>query len=175
MQVRIPHKHFIFIAFMAFMWPAIFFSQNTVLKHYSATEGLPSSECYDVMQDTKGYMWIGTDAGVVRYDGYKFKTYNAAKGLFDNTVFKIQEDRNGKIWFLTYSGRVFYYLYKTDSIYGIPANELLSDAITRFPIDFAIDESDKLFISNYVSGYIELEPPYTQIKSTNKSNNLLSS
>ena len=99
------HNRVIFMAFVAILWPISFFSQNTVLKHYSVSDGMPSSECYDVIQDTKGYMWIGTDAGVVRYDGYRFKTYNNSNGLVDNTVFKIcklskilpKNDNNGRV------------------------------------------------------------------------------
>lgn len=171
MQALAKYYKTILMALFAISWPVFFCAQNTVIKHYSVVDGMPSSECYDVMKDQKGYIWIGTDAGVVRYDGYRFKTYNNSKGLFDNTVFKILEDRHGKIWFLTYSGRLFYYLYKTDSIYGIPANSLLSDAIKRFPIDFAVDDSGKLYVSNYINGYIEINYPYDKIKVINSQDN----
>lgn len=173
MQAFLKIRKLFLMPFFVLVWPAILFSQNTVIKHYSVIDGMPSSECYDVMKDTKGYMWIGTDAGVVRYDGYRFKTYNSSKGLLDNTVFKILEDNHGKVWFLTYSGRLFYYLYKTDSIYGIPANKLLSETIKRFPIDFEIDDSDKIYISNYTSGFIEVSPTYDKIKSVVKNNNTI--
>lgn len=173
MQARLKHNKFIFMMFVAILWPFIFCAQNTVLKHYSVSEGMPSSECYEVMKDSKGYMWIGTDAGVVRYDGYFFKTYNNSSGLLDNTVFKILEDKHGKIWFLTYSGRLFYYSYKTDSIYGIKANELLSETVKRFPIDFEVDDQGKFYIANYTNGYIEVYPPYDRIKSFSKSDNTI--
>jgi ligand-binding sensor domain-containing protein len=42
------------------------FAQNTVIKHYGVNQGLPSSETYFVTQDSKGYLWIATDAGVVK-------------------------------------------------------------------------------------------------------------
>ena len=173
MQVRSKYTKNLLWVFFAFIWPCVFLGQSTVLKHYSVVDGMPSSECYEVMHDTKGYIWIGTDAGVVRYDGYRFKTYNSSKGLLDNTVFKLLEDKEGKIWFLTYSGRLFYYHYKTDSIYGIAANKLLSDTIKRFPIDFEMDDSGKFYISNYTSGYIEVYPPYDNIKSYEKSDNTI--
>ena len=56
-------------------------------------QGLPSSGCYYVTQDSKGYLWIAIDAGIVKHDGYKFIAYNASKDLPDNTVFKIHEDK----------------------------------------------------------------------------------
>lgn len=136
------------------------FSQNTVLKHYGVNQGLPSSECYYITQDSKGYMWIATDAGVVKYDGYKFNTYNTNKGLPDNTVFAIREDKYGRIWFGSYSGKMAYYSYKTDSIFEIEANEQLSKMVKAGVANFAFDNNDTLFISNSRNGYIKVPPPH---------------
>jgi hypothetical protein len=111
------------------------------------------------MQDSRGYLWIATDAGVVKYDGYKFITYNSSKGLPDNTVFKIHEDRHGRIWFVALSGRMAYYSYNTDSIYGIKANPQLDSLTLYFPVDFAFDENDNLLISTFNRGYIKCKPP----------------
>lgn len=134
-------------------------AQNPVIKHYSVNQGLPSSETYYVIQDSKGYLWIATDAGVVKYDGYKFITYNSSKGLPDNTVFKIHEDKYGKIWFATYSGKMAYYSYETDSIYGIKGNNQL-DKLTEFnPVDFAFDDKDTLYVAIARRGYVKLSPP----------------
>lgn len=77
--------------------------------NYSISDGLPSAETYDVFQDSKGYIWIGTDNGVVKYDGAKFNVYTTQDGLTDNTVFKISEDTKGRIWFATYNRRLCYY------------------------------------------------------------------
>ena len=141
------------------------YAQSPVIKHYSVNQGLPSSETYYVIQDTKGYLWIATDAGVVKYDGYKFITYNSSKGLPDNTVFKIHEDKYGKIWFATYSGKMAYYSYETDSIYGIKGNSQLDKLTDYFPIDFAFDDKDTLFIAIARHGYVKLFPPmYNEFK-----------
>ncbi len=139
--------------------------QNPVIKHYSVNQGLPSSETYYVIQDSKGYLWIATDAGVVKYDGYKFITYNSSKGLPDNTVFKIHEDKYGKIWFASYSGKMAYYSYQTDSIYGIAGNSQLDKLTDFFPIDFSFDDKDTLFIAIARHGYVKLFPPmYNEFK-----------
>ncbi len=142
------------------LWTLNLTSQTSVLRHYSIKEGLPSSECYNIFQDSKKYLWIGTDAGVVRFSGYEFRTFNSSKGLVDNTVFKIHEDRKGRIWFATYSGKMCYYSYDTDSIYSIPVNVQLSDLVKSFPLDFTFDHSDTLYISNYLCGYIKVFPPF---------------
>lgn len=141
------------------------YAQNPVIKHFSVNQGLPSSECYAVMQDSKGYIWIATDAGVVKYDGYKFITYNSSKGLPDNTVFKIQEDKHGKVWFATYSGKFAFYSHHTDSIVEIAANKQLDKLTDHFPVTFAFDNQDTLYVSISRRGYAKVSPPnYTVLK-----------
>src|SRR5271163_3720498 len=73
-------------------------AQESYLKHYSSNDGLPSTETYSVFQDSKGYIWIASDMGVSRFDGYNFKVFTTADGLTDNTVFKFLEDHAGRIW-----------------------------------------------------------------------------
>jgi hypothetical protein len=76
---------------------------------YTVENGLPSSETYFIHQDKKGFIWICTDRGVVRFDGYIFKLFTQAQGLTDNVVFKIYEDFKGRIWFLTYNSKLCYF------------------------------------------------------------------
>ncbi len=77
--------------------------------NFNSNSGLPSNEMYCVFQDHHGYIWFGTDHGVVKYDGHSFKTYTSEEGLTDNTVFKIKEDDAGRLWFLTLAGGICYY------------------------------------------------------------------
>lgn len=71
---------------------------------FKKIEGTISNVIYCVYQDSKGYIWIGTEGGVSRYDGYSFKHFTKDGGLTDNDVFQIKEDRKGRLWFLTYTG-----------------------------------------------------------------------
>ncbi len=84
-------------------------SESVHFHNYTINDGLPSNETYDVFQDSKGFLWIGTDNGVVRYDGQVFKTFTTLDGLTDNTIFKITEDYLGRIWFMTYNRKLCYY------------------------------------------------------------------
>lgn len=84
-------------------------TQQPFLRNYSVTDGLTSNEVYDVFQDSKGFIWFATDAGVSRYDGYRFAHFNSRDGLPDNTVFGFSEDRKGRIWFRSYSGLLSYF------------------------------------------------------------------
>lgn len=71
---------------------------------FKKMEGLNNKVVYCVMQDSRGYIWAGTEAGAARYDGYGFKQFTKDDGLSDNDVFQIKEDSKGRLWFLTYNG-----------------------------------------------------------------------
>lgn len=164
MTTRFRH---IFVIYFTILFLSIAsYAQNTVIKHYGVNQGLPSSETYFVTQDSKGYLWIATDAGVVKYDGYHFKTYTTADGLPDNTVFKIHEDKYGRVWFSTYSGRFAYYVHKTDSVYPIKANEKLTSIVKTLPTDFIFDSKDTLYVSIDRRGYLKIYPPYYDVVKT---------
>lgn len=74
------------------------------LQGFKKVEGLNSNVVYSVMQDSKGYIWVGTEAGASRYDGYGFKHFTKDDGLSDNDIFQIHEDKKGRLWMLTYNG-----------------------------------------------------------------------
>jgi len=65
---------------------------------YTTADGLPSSEVYVALEDSRGYIWFGTDNGVVRYDGYDFVTYGPNEGLEDPVVFTIVEGPEGDVY-----------------------------------------------------------------------------
>ncbi len=75
----------------------------------SMEEGLPSHEVYNVFQDSRGFLWFGTDNGVCRFDGRDLDLYHVKDGLTDPVVFEISEDPDGRIWFRTFSGKLSYY------------------------------------------------------------------
>lgn len=76
--------------------------------NYTVDHGVSSSECYGLLQDSKGVIWIGTDKGICKYDGLRFSRLTTAEGLPDNVVFDLVEDSKGRIWARTFSKGVFY-------------------------------------------------------------------
>ena len=71
--------------------------------------GLPSDEVYEVEQDSFGYIWIGCDAGLFRYDGVEFKAYrhNLQSG---RSISSLKIDANQRVWCQNFSGQIFYAL-----------------------------------------------------------------
>jgi len=81
---------------------------NFPISVYSVNDGLAQSVVYTLFQDKKGYLWLGTQAGVSRYDGSKFTNYNTIHGLTHNTVRHIFQTRTGEIIFSTERGVTVY-------------------------------------------------------------------
>ena len=65
-------------------------------RHFDVDNGLPSSEVYRVHQDERGYIWMATDNGLVRYDGYEMKVFGTADGLPDNRVYHFTTLSDGR-------------------------------------------------------------------------------
>ncbi|MCY7330618.1 MAG: histidine kinase [Saprospiraceae bacterium] len=76
---------------------------------YSISEGLPQSQVYAALCDSRGYLWLGTQGGgVCRFDGLTFETFTTADGLPSNFVQAVYEDSRHHIWIGTQRGFVFF-------------------------------------------------------------------
>lgn len=73
----------------------------------SINDGLPSQVIYDLYASKSGYIYLGTEIGLVRYDGISFKHFpvNETKG---NSIDGIKEDDDGRIWCMNFSNQLFY-------------------------------------------------------------------
>lgn len=66
--------------------------------HVSLSDGLPSNNVYSAYRDHHGYLWLSTEGGLVRYNGYSFENYTTADGLPSSEVFEVLEDRWHRLW-----------------------------------------------------------------------------
>ena len=75
---------------------------------YSQEHGLSNNQIHCILQDSKGWMWIGTSQGVCRFDGYRFTVFkndpDDSTSLKGNLVRVIYEDRKGQLWVGTENG-----------------------------------------------------------------------
>ncbi len=103
-------------------------------RHLQIEDGLPSSTVYTVIQDSKGYMWFGTDIGLSKYDGYRFVNYTIKDGLPSNDIFELGEDGEGRIWMMSLGTLAYYQndkIHLVDTLPGLqkaPIESLLIDA-----------------------------------------------
>lgn len=84
------------------------YAQPFVFKHLSINEGLSQSPIFSIYQDRRGLIWIGSRDGLIRYDGYEFKTYynNDNYGNANNhlDIYTITEDVDANLLIGTPSG-----------------------------------------------------------------------
>ena len=75
--------------------------------HLSIKDGMSQGAALALLQDRRGFIWIGTEDGLDRYDGYKFKIYRPSDdihSLTDNTTYVLFQDSQGAIWVGTKNG-----------------------------------------------------------------------
>ncbi len=78
--------------------------------HLTTEDGLVQNRAEVILQDRRGFMWIGTWDGLSRFDGYHFTTYQHdplnPNSLSGNQVMDIFEDRDGMLWIATQNSGV---------------------------------------------------------------------
>src|SRR3989339_223433 len=80
------------------------FGQLYNFTNYSIDQGLPQSTVFCIYEDDLGYLWLGTESGVVRFDGTHFKLYDQSSGLPGNNVRSIIKGPENTIWVGTDKG-----------------------------------------------------------------------
>jgi ligand-binding sensor domain-containing protein len=88
--------------------PAVF-GQEYGYSHYDNKEGLGGSTVYCMTQDQDGFLWFGTEAGLSRFDGTRFKNFTKADGLPDNEIIQLFADSKGRLWIAPFKKSVCYY------------------------------------------------------------------
>jgi hypothetical protein len=96
--------------------------QHVSYRHFDTRDGLPSTRINGLLEDSRGYIWVITDKGAARYNGYNFEVFTTKQGLPNDNVLLIHEDLKGRVWFLC--GTQYVYL-ENDSIRTYAGNEAI--------------------------------------------------
>jgi signal transduction histidine kinase/ligand-binding sensor domain-containing protein len=84
------------------------YSQDFLFTRYPIEAGLSQSVVNCLFQDSKGYIWVGTQNGLNRFDGYNFEVFlsksSDSNAISNNWIYSIDEDRNGNLWIGTKGG-----------------------------------------------------------------------
>ena len=84
--------------------PSAGHAQQHSFKIYNVNDGLPSTTTSGVYQDRYGYLWVGTAAGLSRFDGRQFVNYSIADGLPALGAAVALQDSRERLWVRTYAG-----------------------------------------------------------------------
>src|SRR5882757_11091325 len=115
-----------------------------ILEHLTTADGLPQGTVFATLQDSQGFVWLGTEDGLVRYDGHELLRYaysrSARSGLPGNYIQAIVEDARHDLWIAIKDGGVARWHRATDSftVYRHDAadpNSLATNAVHDLLID----------------------------------------
>ncbi len=115
-------------------------SQVFPIQQFTEEDGLVNSNVYRIFQDSRSYLWFGTENGISRFDGNKFFNYTSTDKVILNGVMGFNELDSCKKIAWTYQGCA--YLIDNDSIYpfGVKGKYDLSTII------FTLNDHEKIWI-----------------------------
>ncbi|MDX1371685.1 MAG: two-component regulator propeller domain-containing protein, partial [Nitrososphaeraceae archaeon] len=129
--------------------------------HLTVDNGLSANTVLSIVQDSKGFLWVGTYDGLNRYDGYTFKVFKHNErdnySLSDNKVFKLLEDLNGNIWIGTWGGGLNKFDRKTEKFtrfLNIPKDSSTLSSNTIY--DLSLGKAKNIFIATLGGGICSL-------------------
>jgi len=157
----------VFLLFFGFLASVACHSQHLLFRELANDIALPSHECYNVMQDSKGYIWIGTENGLCRYNGSELKVFNKKNGLPEKGVYSVKENRDGSFQLLSAAGRIL--RLKDDSI----SEEAYSKNFRRYrnsvnTVPYHVAKAGNEYIINTMSFSYRADPATGQVTELTK-------
>ena len=116
-------RKWLFSAFFLAMAFSQLSAKEYYFKQYHVEDGLSNNIVTSCLQDTRGFIWIGTRDGLNRFDGYNFRTFrdtdNSPKPIGNSWILGMAIDPNGTLWVGTYMG-IYKYNEKEENFDIIP-------------------------------------------------------
>lgn len=138
-----------------------------LFRYYNVENGLSSNHVNTILQDHQGYIWVGTDKGLNKYDGNKFvyyqKSNNEAHQLGDNRILSLYETPQHAIWVGTFSG-LYIYDYKTDKFSLFKEKTAGGVTINSLVSSIHQDKDGLFWISTRGQGVFSFDPPSQTLK-----------
>ncbi len=122
--------------------------QQYILDSWQIREGLPQNTVQAIAQTRDGYLWIGTQEGLARFDGVQFTTFDRRNTpeLKSHYILSLLADRVGRLWIGTNNGLV---LYEGGKFTRFTAPHAPSDVYIRH---LYMDERNRLWIGTDLGG-----------------------
>ncbi|MBM3419500.1 MAG: hypothetical protein FJY11_00020 [Bacteroidetes bacterium] len=138
-----------------FLCPVILpaWSQTWYFERYGAEQGLNSSKVYVSLQDSRDFIWLGTDVGLSRFDGSKIENFSVDNGIAPGGVRSMCEDSIGRIWFGHLNGGISYF----DGSRFVRA--AFDDGHITTDITSIRQNGDYLWVTTYMNGAMRLGFP----------------
>ncbi|ELR73297.1 hypothetical protein C900_04149 [Fulvivirga imtechensis AK7] len=85
-------------------------TQQYYVERWTTDDGLPANTLLRIHKSEKGYIWLSSFDGVIKFDGIQFTNYTRANdNIPSNAISQIEEDSNNKLWISTYGDGIMSY------------------------------------------------------------------
>lgn len=134
--------------------------QEYKFQHLISEQGINQTWVHAIFMDSTGYLWIGTDNGLYRYNGYTFTEFkhnpHDSLSLSGNSIYGIDQDKNGDIWVVTKLKGLNVYSPEKNSFRRITSkNSWLNDDNLRTVL---IDSKGEIWIGGVSMGLCRYNP-----------------
>ena len=119
-------------------------AERLPIKIYTSADGLGSSAAFSLVRDTRGFIWLCSRDGLVRFDGYRFITYRIGNDDADPAVFSLLPTQNGVYWINLNTGIDYRFIDKGDATQLAPIQQQLSKNDPRILLANVEPITDKL-------------------------------
>lgn len=165
-------KIIVVILLVCVFLPENCFGQMPLTRKISFLDGLPSNVVYDLFVDKSGLLYLGTDKGLVTYNGVHFEQISIPESL-GNSISSLQQDLSGTVWCKNFANQLFYMnkgQLKSDKV----VEKLLLNTDSNL-VDFCV-RSNALYILTQNTVYLYKSGKTHQIyKISNKGSDQLTS
>lgn len=145
-------RYFLLVLFFGLYSFAFSQRHDVDFKHIGSAEGLSQSNVLCIFEDSRGFVWFGTEHGLNKYDGYSITVYKKdpkkTGSLCNNFINDIIEDKNGDLWIAT-GGGLNRYNRQKDDFTKFEHDRLNANSISNNYLENLLkDSEDKIWISS---------------------------
>ncbi len=133
---------------LLFLCCSLGYGQYPYVKKLNYPEQLPTQVIYDMITDSKGYIWLGTDKGLYRYNGRAFVSIPFNK-TSSRAISYLQEDQDGVIWGMNFFNQLFY--LQKDTLRQYEIEEKVIKNVSTF--NNMLVGSQKIWVNSFFNIY----------------------
>jgi ligand-binding sensor domain-containing protein/two-component sensor histidine kinase len=127
---------FLFLLTLILLFAAAAFrAERLPVKVYTSADGLGSSATFNLVRDRRGFIWLCSRDGLVRFDGYRFITYRIGDETADPAVYSMVPTQRGDYWINLNRGTDYRFRAQADSTLLEPLPKLAAQNDPRIPLN----------------------------------------
>ncbi len=148
-----------FLFFAGLLNVLLLFAQDDLrIKYYTLEDGISQVTINELLKDSLGFVWVGTQDGLNRFDGKEFKAYkyneSDSSSISGNHITSLLEDESRNIWVGTLGNGLNLYDSKFDTFNEIPLEN--PSVPNETILDMVLDDKDNVWVTTRNSGLYKI-------------------